>query len=180
MPWRRPPPRTVSERTPASSRPKIRGRGRLSSLPRLRNRLRDGRDREAKKGWHRWQLFKEIEPGHRFQTRYNNHRQRRERGETPRYRRLFNLAGGSALIVAGFAFLPTPGPSYIIIVIGMWLLAGEFLPLARFFDRFDVRLRRLGRWIRGLWIGLPAMVKILAAMLCVGALGYGAYYLIFG
>ena len=127
-----------------------------------------------------WRLFKEIEPGHRFQTRYNNHRQRRERGETPRYRRLFNLAGGSALIVAGFAFLPTPGPSYIIIVIGMWLLAGEFLPLARFFDRLDVRLRRLGRWIRGLWIGLPAMVKILAAMLCVGALGYGAYYLIFG
>jgi hypothetical protein len=36
-----------------------------------------GRDRKAKKGWHRWQLFKEIEPGHRFQTRYNNQRQRR-------------------------------------------------------------------------------------------------------
>jgi hypothetical protein len=73
---------------------------------------------KAKKGWHRWRLFKEIEPGHRFQTRYNNYRQRRERGETSRYGRIFNLAGGSALIVAGFAFLPTPGPSYIIIVIG--------------------------------------------------------------
>jgi hypothetical protein len=48
---------------------------------------------KAKKGWHRWQLFKEVEPGHRFQTRYNNHRQRRERGETSRYGRIFNLAG---------------------------------------------------------------------------------------
>ena len=46
--------------------------------------------------------------------------------------RHFNLVGGPVLIVVGFAFLPTPGPSYII-VIGMWMLAGEFLPLARFF-----------------------------------------------
>ena len=135
---------------------------------------------KLKKGWRRWRLFKEIEPGHRFQTRYNNHRQRRERGETSRYRRLFNLAGGPALIVAGFAFIPTPGPSYIIIAIGMWLLAGEFLFLARAFDRLDVRLRRLGRWIRGRWVSLPAMAKILLGLICAAALGYGAYYLFFG
>ena len=134
---------------------------------------------KAKKGWHRWQLFRKIEPGHRFQTRYNNHRQRRERGETSRYGKIFNLAGGPALIVAGFAFLPTPGPSYIIIVIGSWMLAGEFLPLARFFDRLEVRLRKLGRWIRGLWVGSPAVVKVLVVLIFVAALGYGAYYLIF-
>jgi hypothetical protein len=134
---------------------------------------------KSKKGWHRWQLFKEIEPGHRFQTRYNNHRQRRERGETSRYGRIFNLAGGPALIVAGFAFLPTPGPSYIIIVIGLWMLAGEFLPLARFLDRSEVRLRKLGRWIKGLWVGSPAVVKVLVVLIFVAALGYGAYYLIF-
>ena len=134
---------------------------------------------KAKKGWHRWQLFKEIEPGHRFQTRYNNHRQRRERGETSRYGRIFNLAGGPALIVAGFAFLPTPGPSYIIIVIGSWMLAGEFLPLARFFDRLDVRLRKLGRWIKDLWVGSPAVAKVLVVLIFAAALGYGAYYLIF-
>ncbi len=134
---------------------------------------------KAKKGWHRWQLFREIEPGHRFQTRYNNHRQRRERGETFRYGKIFNLAGGPALIVAGFAFLPTPGPSYIIIVIGSWMLSGEFLPLARFFDRLDVRLRKLGRWIKDLWVGSPAVVKVLVVLIFVAALGYGAYYLIF-
>jgi hypothetical protein len=128
----------------------------------------------------RWRLFKEIEPGHRFQTRYNNHRLRRERGKTSRYGKIFNLAGGPALIVAGFAFIPTPGPSYIIIAIGMWLLAGEFLSLARFFDRLDVRLRRLGRWIKERWNSLPTTVKVLVALVCPAVLGYGIYYLVSG
>jgi Putative transmembrane protein (PGPGW) len=128
----------------------------------------------------KWRLFKEIEPGHRFQTRYNDHRQRRERGETPKWVRLLNLVGGPALIVAGFLFVPTPGPSYIIIVIGLWMLAGEFLPLARFFDRAEVRLRELGRWVRDRWSRLPAVVKVSIISASVAALGYGAYYLVFG
>ena len=130
---------------------------------------------KIKEGWQCWQLFKEIEPGHRFQTRYNNHRQRRERGETSRYGRVFNVAGGPALIVAGFAFLPTPGPSYIIIVIGLWMLAGELLPLARFFDGLEVRLRESGRWIRIVWTRSSTVVRVLiipAILLCVAALGY--------
>jgi Flp pilus assembly protein TadB len=102
-----------------------------------------------KKAIERWRLSKEIEPGHRFQTRYSNHRRHRQRGETSKHRKLFNLVGGPTLIVAGIAFLPTPGPSFIIIVIGMWMLAGEYLPLARFFDWLAVRLRRLKRWIKG-------------------------------
>jgi putative transmembrane protein PGPGW len=129
----------------------------------------------AKKVWHRWQLFKEIEPGHRFQTRYNNHRQRRERGESSRYGRLFNLVGGVALIVSGFAFIPTPGPSYIIIVIGSWMVAGELLFFARFFDRTEVRLRELGRWIRDTWVDSSRVARVLvvlAILLCIAALGY--------
>ena len=127
-----------------------------------------------------WQLFKEIKPGHRFQTRYHSHRRRRERGETWKYGRIFNLLGGPALIVAGFAFLPTPGPSYIIIVIGLWMLAGESLPLARFFDRIGVRLRRLGAWIKNQWGRLPTAVKVLVIFICVAVLGYGVYHLLFG
>ena len=59
------------------------------------------------------------------------------------------------------------------------MLAGEFLPLARFFDRLDVRLRKLGRWIKDLWVGSPAVVKVPVVLIFVAALGYGAYYLIF-
>ena len=128
----------------------------------------------------RWRLFREIEPGHRFQTHYNDHRQRRERGETSRYGRIFNLAAGPALVVAGLAFIPTPGPSYIIIVIGMWMLAGEFLLLARFFDRLEVRLRMLGRWIKDRCNTLPTSVRVLTALVCVAALGYVVYRLVSG
>lgn len=93
---------------------------------------------------------------------------------------LLNLVGGPTFIVAGFAFIPTPGPSYIIIVIGMWMLAGEWLPLARIFDWLEVRLRNLGRLSKGRWSRLPASVKRLVVLACVAALGYVAYYLISG
>lgn len=120
-------------------------------------------------------MFREIEPGHRFQARYDNHRKRREQGEAWRYGRALNLVGGPALIAAGFAFLPTPGPSYIIIVIGLWMLAGEFLPLARLFDRTEVRLRELARRVRALWAASPNAARapiILAIIACIAALAY--------
>jgi hypothetical protein len=130
---------------------------------------------KAREGWKQWRVFREIEPGHRFQARYDNHRKRRERGEASRYGRIFNFVGGPTLIAAGFAFLPTPGPSYIIIVIGLWMLAGEFLPLARLFDRAEVRLRELARRVKALWIGSPYAARtlvILVIPVCIATLTY--------
>ena len=94
--------------------------------------------------------------------------------------RPLNLVGGPALIVAGLAFLPTPGPSYIIIVIGLWMLAGELLNLARFFDRAEVRLSRLGGWIKIRWSRWPAAVKVLVVSICAAAFMCGAYPLLLG
>jgi len=128
----------------------------------------------VKEAAERWRLSKEIEPGHRFQTRYSDRRSR-ERGETSRYGRLFNLVSGLTLILAGFAFIPTPGPSYIIIVIGTWMLASESLSLARFFDRLEVRLRKLGLWIKARW---STSAKVWVALVCVTALGFGSYSLV--
>ena len=130
---------------------------------------------KAREGWKQWRVFREIEPGHRFQARYDNHRKRRERGEAWRYGSIFNLVGGPTLIAAGFAFLPTPGPSYIIIVIGLWMLAGEFLPLARLFDRAEVRLRELARRVKAIWVGSPNAVRaliVLAIAACIAVLAY--------
>lgn len=121
----------------------------------------------------KWRLFKELDPGLRFQSRYHSYRRRRETGEASKWGRIFNLAGGLALIVAGFLF------AYIIIVIGLWILAGEFLPLARFIDQAEVTLRRLGGWVKGRWSRLPDVVRVLVVLSCVTALGYGAYYLVF-
>ena len=67
----------------------------------------------------------------------------------------------------------------MIIVIGMWLLSGELLPLARLFDRLEVRLRRLRRWVRSSWAGLPAVAKILLVLAGFAALGYAASSLFF-
>jgi hypothetical protein len=61
-----------------------------------------------KKAIRTWRLFKEIEPGHRFQTRYHSHRRRRQQGETSQYGWIVNLIGGPTLIATGFVFLPTP------------------------------------------------------------------------
>jgi hypothetical protein len=54
------------------------------------------------------------------------------------------------------------------------------LPLARLFDRLDVRLRRLGRAIKSLWTGLPAIIRSLVILTFVAVVGYVAYYLFFG
>ena len=77
-------------------------------------------------------------------------------------------------------FIPTPGPSYIIIAIGLWLLAGEFLLLARLFDRLGARLGRLGRWIKGVWRSSPAVIRVLVVLACAVLLAYGAYTLFAG
>lgn len=130
---------------------------------------------KAKEGWQHYQRFKRFEPGHRFQTRYHRRRRRTEQGQTSKYGRTFNLVGGLVLIVAGFVFLPTPGPSYIIIVLGLWMLAGEFLVLARFFDRAEVSLKKLGRWVKAFWTGSSSVVKVsivLATVICGVALIY--------
>jgi hypothetical protein len=135
---------------------------------------------QAREGWRHWRTFKEIDAGHRYQSRYHFHQRRRRRGEISRYRRPINLIGGPILITAGFVFIPTPGPSYMIIALGLWMLGGEFLPLARLFDRMGVRLGRLWRWIRGVWRTSPSTVKVLVVLAFVALLVEGAYTLFVG
>jgi hypothetical protein len=134
----------------------------------------------TREGWRHWRTFREIDEGHRYQSRYHFHQCRRRKGLVSVYRRPFSLVFGPILIIAGFVFIPTPGPSYIIIAIGLWLLAGEFLLLARLFDRVGARLGRLGRWIKGVWRGTPAAVKVLVVLTFAATLAYGAYKLFAG
>lgn len=134
----------------------------------------------AKDGWRHWRTFREIDAGHRYRSRYHFHQRRTRKGEVWKYWSLFSLTCGPVLIIAGFVFLPTPGPSYIIIALGLWLLAGEFLPLARLFDRIGVRLGRIGRGIKGAWRSSTAAVKVLVVLAFASALVGGAYALFAG
>ena len=132
------------------------------------------------KALQRWRLLWSLDAGHRFQTRYHTCRFRRECGEAYRYGKLFNLSVGPLLVVGGFIFLPTPGPSFIIIVIGLWMIAGELHVMARLFDRVEVRLRKATRWAKDEWKPLPAVVRILLVVGAASALLYGIYRLLFG
>jgi hypothetical protein len=134
----------------------------------------------TKEGWRHWRTFRQIDEGHRYQTRYHFHQRRRRKGLVWRYWRPFSLLCGPRLRIAGFVFIPTPGPSYIIIAVGLWLLAGEFLLLARLFDRIGVRLGRFGRWIRGAWRSSPIAVKVLVVLALAVLLAYGVYTLFAG
>jgi len=49
-------------------------------------------------------------------------------------------------------------------------------------DRAEVNLRALAKWAVGAWASFSTGVKVLiylAILLCLVALGYGAYYLFF-
>jgi hypothetical protein len=135
---------------------------------------------KTKAGWRHWRTFREIDDGHRYQARYHLHQRRTRKGLVSRYWRPMSLLCGPILIIAGFIFIPTPGPSYIIIAIGLWLLAGEFLLLARVFDKVGVRLGRFGRWIKGLWQSVPAAVKAIIIFTLATLLVYVLYSLFAG
>jgi hypothetical protein len=123
-----------------------------------------------------WRVFQRGKPGRRFQARYYLHRRRRFRGEAPMYGRVYTVFGGLALVTTGL-FL-----SWIVFGIGLWLLAGESLPLARLCDRAEMWLRDLARRIRRLWFRSTAVEKALiaaAVLAAVVALGYGSYRMFF-
>jgi hypothetical protein len=86
------------------------------------------------------------------------------------------------VVVGGLIAVPGPEPGWVITFLGLSLIAGEFRPVARFMDRAEVNLRALVRWVVGAWTSSSTGVKVLiclAILLCLAALGYGAYYLFF-
>jgi hypothetical protein len=135
---------------------------------------------KAREGWRHWRTFREIDPGHRYQARYHLHQRRTRKGLVSRYWRPMSLLCGPILIIAGFVFIPTPGPSYIIIAIGLWLLAGEFLLLARIFDKIGVQLGRFWRGVKDLWRNSHVAVRIMIVLALAVMLVYTVYTLFAG
>ena len=77
-------------------------------------------------------------------------------------------------MVGGLIAVPGPGPGWLIILLGLGIIAGESLFFARLFDGAEVKLRRLLRWAIGLWRISPASVRIsiiLVIVACATAMG---------
>jgi uncharacterized protein (TIGR02611 family) len=128
---------------------------------------------------HSWQEFKDSEPGRRFQDRYD----RRQQAEHGRWTlgAVLNVGLGVAIAVAGLVLVPAPGPGWIITFLGLGLLGSEFAPMARALDWTEVKLRGAARWLKDVWAQSSFVVKallILVGVLCIAALGYGAYRLL--
>ncbi len=128
-----------------------------------------------------WEEFRASEPGgYRFQTRYSNHRKRRERGEASRCTANSSTLGRTRAHRRGPRLPAHARPQLhhhrcIIIVVGLSMLAGEPLILARLFDRVEVGLRRVRRWIKALWVGYPKTARaliVLAIPACMAALAH--------
>ena len=86
-------------------------------------------------------------------------------------------------MVASLFLGPAPGFGFGTAFIGLALLASEFLFIARFLDKAEVRLRSLGRELRDIWRTLPFVLRVvlvLVAVLLALALAYGLYRLLFG
>ena len=85
-----------------------------------------------------WRTLMDARPGRRF-TRYNAHVQTRCSYLT--------MAVGFATVLLGLLLTLTPGPGFLVLLIGGAIIAGQSRRLARALDRAELRLRR---WWRAL------------------------------
>jgi hypothetical protein len=127
-----------------------------------------------------WRRFGASDPGHRFRDRYRRQQESEQGWRDPR--RLFFVVGGLAIAAASLAFGVLPGPGTLTFFVGLAMISGEFYPVARLLDWAEVRARKLGRWVGGVW-GSSAAGKVLvasASAILVAAVLYAAYRLLFG
>ena len=116
-----------------------------------------------------WREFSESKPGHRFQDRYR--RRQEKRGHI--VKRIFLIVVGTVLALGSLFLAPLPGPGFATVFLGLAILAGVLLTLARLFERVEVGLSRVGRWIMALWVGPPKTARTLivpAIPACMAAL----------
>jgi hypothetical protein len=125
-----------------------------------------------------WWLFKNTKPGDRFQVRYY----RRQQSAPGRLTTIFNIVVGSILVIFSAFFGWAPGPGLLTFLIGLALIGGEFLTIARFLDWSEVRLRKLAHLVGVVWKSstIGKALIVLVALVLVVAFGYVIYSVFFG
>lgn len=127
------------------------------------------------KEW-RW-FLKYSAPGCRFRDRYRR-RQQTGHGRSM-LRKASYVAFGVALAIGSLLLAPLPGPGWGTFFVGLGVVAGEVLHVARLLDRGEVKLRKTLQRTKGMWDKSTPMVRVLtvlATALCVVASVYGAHH----
>jgi uncharacterized protein (TIGR02611 family) len=124
-----------------------------------------------------WRWFiKYSAPGCRFRDRYRRQQAGRNRSTL---RRVCYVALGVALVIGSLLLAPLPGPGWGTSFVGLGIVAGEVLHVARLLDRAEVKLREALRRATGVWGRSASAVRTLLALtisLGVVASVYGAYH----
>lgn len=128
-----------------------------------------------------WREFKNSKPGNRFQNRY----WRRQEQTRSRYgiRKTLYIIVGIVVAIGSLALAPLPGPGWATFFVGLSMIAGESLYVAKLLDIAELEARELAVLARDVWTGssiTAQLVILLVALTCVAALVYAVYSLLFG
>ncbi len=124
-----------------------------------------------------WREFKESKPGSRFQDRYY----RRKQSGAGQLSRALNVVVGSVHVIFSTFFGWAPGPGLLTFVIGLAMIGGEFLTIARFLDWSEVRLRVLAHVVGVVWRSSTAgkALIVVVVLSLVAVFGYVIYSVLF-
>ena len=73
------------------------------------------------------------------------------------------LAVGGVLVLGGLALVPLPGPGWLIVLLGLAVLASEFEPAQRLLDFVKQHLHRWNLWVRRQSWWVQAVFALLTA-----------------
>ena len=124
-----------------------------------------------------WRWFlKYSAPGCRFRDRY---RRRQQSGRNrSMLRRALYIAFGIFISLGSLLLAPLPGPGWGTFFVGLGIVAGEVLRVARLLDRGEVKLRKALQRTKGMWDKSAPAVRVLITLtisLSVVASVYVAY-----
>ena len=109
----------------------------------------------------RWFLMHSA-PGRRFRDRYCRRQQTAR--DRSMFRRACYVAFGVAIAIGSLILAPLPGPGWGTFFVGLGIVAGEVLYVARLLDRGEVRLREALRRTRGVWDKSAPAARVLIAI----------------
>jgi hypothetical protein len=126
-----------------------------------------------------WRAFKASVPGRRFRDRYD--RRHLTTRNWLNWSQVLYVVTGCLALILGVLMLVTPGPGSLFILLGLALLASEFLVLARILDWSETRTLGPFKWIKACWRKITWPVRMLIAvglLLMAAGFGYGGYLLV--
>lgn len=124
-----------------------------------------------------WRRFvRESVPGRRFRDRYRR-RQHSNHGRSA-FTRACHASFGIAVAIGSLILAPLPGPGWGTFFVGLGIVSGEVLHVARFLDRTEVEMRGSLRRARDVWgkSALAGRMLIVLTLSCgMATIVYGAY-----